>query len=215
MDVNEIRPYEKNSLSKKQVGINVILFFVIGIVSGIAAKYMDTVPSNGVIGSIINVMGNIFSQIEVWVLIATIISSWSKTPISAAINVFMFFFGMILSYYIYSMKLFGFFPSYYFIYWGLIAFLSPFAAYVTWYGRGQGWIAALCAALPIGLLLSRGYSFYYLLDISSGFDLAAAILLYFILPINKKQCFKILPWVIVIAFIFRHSSILSHIFGGL
>lgn len=41
---------------------------------------MDTVPSNDVIGSIINVIANIFSQIEVWVLIATIISSWSKTP---------------------------------------------------------------------------------------------------------------------------------------
>lgn len=215
MNVNKIRPYEKNSLSKKQVGINVILFFVIGIVLGIVSKYMDTVPSNGVIGSIINVIGNIFSQIEVWALIATIISSWSKTPISAALNVFMFFFGMILSYYIYSMKLFGFFPSYYFIRWGLIALLSPFGAYVTWYGRGLGWIAALCAALPIGLLLSKGYSFYYLLDISSGFDLTAAILLYFILPINKKQCFKILPWAIVIAFILRHSNILSYIFGGL
>jgi hypothetical protein len=35
------------------------------------------------------------------------------------------------------------------------------------------------------------------------------------LPINKKQCFKILPWAIIIAFIFRHSSILSYIFGGL
>ncbi|HCQ90912.1 MAG TPA: hypothetical protein DIU45_15850 [Clostridium sp.] len=215
MNVNEIRPHEKNSLSKKQVGINVVLFFVIGIVSGIAAKYIDTVPSNGVIGSIINVIGNIFSQIEVWVLIATIISSWSKTPISAALTVFMFFFGMILSYYIYSMKLFGFFPSYYFIRWGLIALLSPFGAYVTWYGRGHGWIAALFAALPIGLLMSKGYSFFYLFDISSGFDLAAAILLYFILPINKKQCFKILPLAIVIAFIFRHSSILSHIFGDL
>jgi len=155
MNVNEIQPYEKNSLSKKQVGINVILFFVIGIISGIAAKYMDTVPSNGVIGSIINAIGNIFSQIEVWILIATIISSWSKTPISAALNVFMFFCGMILSYYIYSMKLFGFFPSYYFIRWGLIALLSPFGACVTWYGRGQGWIAALCVALPIGLLMSK------------------------------------------------------------
>lgn len=111
MNVNEIRTYEKNSLSKKQVGINVILFFVIGMVLGIVPKYMDTVPSNGVIGSTINVIANIFSQIEVWVLIATIISSWSKTPISAALNVFMFFFGMILSYYIYSMELFGFFSK--------------------------------------------------------------------------------------------------------
>lgn len=215
MNVNEIRPYGKNSLSKKQMGINIVLFFVFGIVLGVVSKYMDTVPSNGIIGSAINVIANIFSQIEVWVLIATIISSWSKTPISAALNVFMFFFGMILSYYIYSMKLFGFFPSYYFIRWGLIALLSPFGACVTWYGRGQGWIAALCAALPIGLILSEGYSFYYLLDISSGFDLFAAILLYFILPINKKQCFKILPWAIVIAFVFRNSSILNYIFGGL
>ncbi|KAJ52410.1 putative membrane-anchored protein [Clostridium tetanomorphum] len=213
--LNRIRPYEEHSLSKKQMIINIILFLVIGIVSGIAAKYMDTVSSNNVISRIISIIGNIFSRIGVWVLIATIISAWSKTPISAALNVFIFFCGMVLSYYIYSMKLFGFFPMYYFIRWWMIALLSPFGAYVTWYSRGQGWIAAICTALPIGLLMSNGYRFLYLFNATSGFDILAAIFLYFILPTAKEQLFKILSCAIVITYIIRYSSILNYIFGGL
>ncbi len=48
-----------------------------------------------------------------------------------------------------------------FIRWGLITLLSPLAADIVWFSRGSGWIAAFCAALPIGLLVSEGYNFIY------------------------------------------------------
>lgn len=73
---------------------------------------------------------------------------------------FAFFAGMLLSYYVYSAWVFGFFPTHVFIRWGIIAAASPIAAYLAWFGRGNGWIAAFCAAMPIGLLAAEGYPFF-------------------------------------------------------
>ncbi len=68
-------------------------FFILGIFSGFLAKYVDTIPSNGAIGSLINIISNISSRIGIWVFIATIIAAWSRTPRAGAIHVFTFFCG--------------------------------------------------------------------------------------------------------------------------
>ncbi|TYP47674.1 DUF6518 family protein [Thermosediminibacter litoriperuensis] len=128
---------------------------------------------------------------------------------------FCFFVGMLLTYYIYSMKLFGFFPIYYFIRWGLIALVSSLAAYLVWFSRGKGCIAALCAALPIGLLAAEGYSFLYTFSPGHFFDLCAALLLFCILPSSKHQYLKTLPPVIFIVLALRNFNILSYLSGGL
>ena len=86
-----------------------------------------------------------------------------------------------------NVALFNFFPTHYFTRWELIALLSPLAAYIVWFNRGKGWIAALCAALLIGLPVSKGYNFFYTFSPVSGFGLIAAILLFCILPKNKYQ----------------------------
>jgi hypothetical protein len=151
-----------------------------------------------------------------------LIAAWSRTPKVTAIHVFAFFVGMLMTYYIYSMKLFGFFPTYYFFRWGLIAFVSPLAAYIIWFGRGEGWIAALCSALTIGLLTSQGYGFLdaiagvhilTCLQVLSGFDFLFAIILYVVLPKKMYQHFKVLPLVLVITYVYlhiKHYEILSY-----
>jgi hypothetical protein len=88
------------------------------------------------------------------------IAAWSSHPGMGAVKVFAFFAGMLLSYYVYSAWVFGFFPTHVFIRWGIIAAASPIAAYLAWFGRGNGWIAAFCAAMPIGLLAAEGYPFF-------------------------------------------------------
>lgn len=97
---------------------------------GGVAKYLDTVA--GVDGSwwmnILPYFGDLCSRTGIWVLIATLIAVYSKTQISAALNTFMFFIGMLTGYYIYSAFLFGFFPTSYFLPWGSIALASPFLA---------------------------------------------------------------------------------------
>ncbi|MDZ5472951.1 hypothetical protein SM124_14630 [Bacillus sp. 31A1R] len=39
--------------------------------------------------------------------------------------------------------------------WGIVALVAPLAAYLVWFSKGKGWMAAFFAALPIGLLLSQ------------------------------------------------------------
>ena len=133
----------------------------------------------------------------------------------AAINVFLFFVFMLTAYYTYTIMFHHFFPKQYMIAWGGFALLSPFCAYVVWYARGNGWVAAVCAALPISLLILEGYSFYYTLIFAQGFDLMAAILLLFVLPKNKRQCFCILPLVILFCFLMQRTHLISMLFGGL
>jgi len=202
-------------LNTKQKATRIIVFFVLGILSGFLAKYIDTIPSNGTIGSLINIISNISSRIGIWAFIASIIAAWSRTPKAGAIHVFAFFVGMLLAYYIYSMKLFNFFPTYYFIRWGLIALLSPLAAYIVWFSKRNGWISALCAALPIGLLVSEGYNFFYTFSPVSGFDLIASIILFCILPKNKYQCLKVSIFTILTSVFLSKFDLLSYIIGGL
>lgn len=162
--LNKIREEQSAPLTIKQIILKVLLIFALGMLLGFIAKYSDTIPSNSLMGSIWHTVSNITSRLGIWVLLATIIAAWSNNPRIGATKVFTFFSGVLLAYYIYSMKLFGFFPTYYFIRWSVIAFVSPIAAYIVWFSRGNGWTAALCSSMTIGLLISQGYSFFICLQ---------------------------------------------------
>lgn len=212
--LNKIRE-ESISLTMRQKILKVLLFLALGMFLGFIAKYSDTIPSNGFMRSIWHIISNITTRLGIWVLLATIIAAWSNNPKIAAIKVFAFFSGMLLIYYVYSMKLFGCFPTYYFIHWGGIALISPIAAYAVWFSRGNGWIAALFSAIPIGLLISEGYHIFYIFTITLGFDILFAMILFVILPMNKKQWLRIFILTLFIVFIFIKMHVLSYIFGGL
>lgn len=83
-----------------------------------------------------------------------IVAAYSKTQIKAAGNTLIFFIGMLISYYIYSAFLFGFFPTRYFILWGGIALASPFLAIVVWKAKNNVRLSFILPALPMGLMLS-------------------------------------------------------------
>ncbi len=152
-------------------------------------------------------------RVGIWVFIASIIAAWSGAPKAGAIHVFDFFVRMLLDYYIYSMKLFNLFPTYYFICWGLIALVSPLAAYIVCFSSGSGGITALCTALPIGLLVSEGYNFLYTFSPVSGFDLIAANILFCILPKNKYKCLKVSIFTILTLVFLSKLDLLSYIIG--
>jgi hypothetical protein len=144
-----------------------------------------------------------------------LLAAWSRSPRAAALHVFVFFIAMLSAYYLYSMLLFGFFPTYYFLAWGAIALLSPIGAIIVWHARGVGWMAALCAALPIALLLVEGRSFFYTFSAVSGFAILAAVVLLVVLAQNTVQRLRVLVLTAVVFFIFLQLDILSMLFGAI
>jgi len=220
--LNKIRKEQIEILSLKHKFYKVLSFLILGVILGVISKYSDTIPSSSDLGYIWNLLRDITTGLGLWIFLATIISAWSKNPKEAAIKVLVFFMGMLIAYYIYSMKLFGFFPKYCFLRWFGIALFSPLAAYIVWFSRGDGWIAGLCAALPIGLLISIKHSFLFSLSVLSGFELIlgsfeliSPILLFLILPKSKKQYLRIFILIIFVVLFFVKSRIFFYIFSGL
>ncbi|WHY77927.1 DUF6518 family protein [Neobacillus sp. WH10] len=182
--------------------VRVLFVFILGALLGFLAKYTDGL-----------VVGLIGTYLGFWITVTTIIAVRSRSPKAAALHAFVFLIAMLLVYYIYSMVLFGFFPKYYFIAWGSIALISPIGGYAVWYAKGNGWIAALCAAFPISLLLVEGFSFFYTLSIPRGFDIILAILLFIILPANHFQRLRMLPIVTGLFFLIEQIGLLYYLPG--
>ena len=210
-----LRMTNRPKFTTKQRTIHVSICFIFGVLLGVIAKFSDTVSAIGVIGTFFRIISDITTNIGLWVVLATLIAVWSKSAIFAGLKVMAFFIGMLLAYYVYSQVLFGFFPTYYFFRWGLIALVSPLAAYLVWFSRGNGWKPAFCAALPIGLLLAQGYPFFYLFSIGFGVDLFFALFLLVVLTKSKSQYLRVIPMSILIFLIIRNTDILTYIFGGL
>ncbi|MFF2448824.1 DUF6518 family protein [Neobacillus sp. NPDC058068] len=186
----------------QQRSVRVLFVFLLGALLGFLANFSD--------GSVIGLIG---TYLSFWIVIATIIAVRSRSPKAAALHTFIFLMTMLIVYYIYSMVQFGFFSMDYFITWGSIALLSPIGGYAVWYAKGNGWIAALCAALPISGLLVEGYSFFYTFSIPQGFDIISAAMLFIILPANHFQRLRMLPIVTVLFFLMERLGILYYLQG--
>jgi hypothetical protein len=163
--------------------LHLLVVLILGAFLGLLAKYSD--------GSNIGLIG---TGIGFWVLVTIIIAAWSRSPKTAALHSFVFLAAMLISYYVYSMAFFGFFPRHYFIRWASLALLAPIGGYLMWFSMGNGWIAAICAAIPISLLIVRGDFFFdaltiplYHLILPTVFDLFSAVLLFIILPKKNSQ----------------------------
>lgn len=121
---------------RKQV-INSVCVMVFGIILGCVSKYLDCTPSNH-LPYIINRLDirNFLGRFAIWIFIAVCISVYSRSALRAAVNVFVFFVGMVGSYYLYSKFIAGFFPKSYAMIWIGFTILSPFLAFVCWYAKG-------------------------------------------------------------------------------
>lgn len=192
------------------------IVFVGGVLFGIGAKYLDTVSADGTaFHDMLKIIGQLLSELPFWVFIGCVIAYYSRTSNAAALHLFLFFTGMLISYYIYSAILFGFLPIQQLIKWAILAAGSALGGYIVWYAGKKGWPAALCAAMPIGYLISQGYPVYYTYAIKDMAALVMAAALYVMLPRSKSQKLRVLPLTALVIFVIVRFDLVSRFFGGL
>lgn len=185
--LNKIRKPEYIADSKK---IQYSLFiFLFGIVLGIISKALDETASNQLPSFIESLdLCNFFSRIGIWMFIGICISFYSKTSFRGAINNLLFFIGMVGSYYFYTIKIAGFFPKSYMLFWIVMTLISPFFGMVCWYAKGTHKISILISAV-IFLFMTRQtfhLGFWYF-DIQDQLEFVLWIATIFILFETPKQ----------------------------
>lgn len=130
-----------NGLNLNNKISNTLLICFLGIVLGYISKRLDCMGIEDTIWwqHIIGVLdlNNFFSDIQVWMFLGIVISFYSKTPLRAALNVFLFFLGMTTCYHLCSIHYCGFNPLGYMKGWYLVTCLSPIPAIVCWYAGGK------------------------------------------------------------------------------
>ncbi|KYG33382.1 hypothetical protein [Alkalihalobacillus trypoxylicola] len=182
--------------------------FVFGFILGIFSKYLDTASIDGSWWSYpLSYLGDLFTRLGIWVLLAVIIAAYSKSIIFSAINTFLFFLGMLVSYYTYSAFLFGFFPLNYFFLWGSIALASPFLAMLVWSAKHHHRLSILLSALPLGLILNLSLGlglFYVYLKYIEEFIMF--LILCVIFYKNPKQIAIVIILSVVVAVLFQLVS---------
>lgn len=135
-------------ISNNRKIINTLAVFLLGIILGTFSKYLDFRQSElpSVLMAIDELLDlhNFLGRFAIWVLIAMFISIYSNSALRAGINVFMFFVGMVSSYYLYSNFIAGFFPRSYAMIWIGFTVVSPLLAFVCWYAGGKSKPALFC-----------------------------------------------------------------------
>lgn len=128
---------EHKALGKRT--LDSVLILLLGIGLGAFSKFLDCTPSNELPAFLAYLdVRNFLGRFSIWVLLGVWISVRSNSAVRASVNVFLFFFGTVASYYLYSHFIAGFFPRSYAMIWIGFTALSPLLGFVCWYAGGKG-----------------------------------------------------------------------------
>lgn len=207
MFLNDIRAVKKGYSIPKQILVTLGIL-LLGIILGTFSKYLDYRQSE--LPALLQLIqdnldiSNFLGRFSFWIIIAVCISVYSNTPIIASINVFIFFVGMVSSYYIYCNFVAGFFPMSYAIIWGLFTIVSPLLSFLCWYAKGKGIIALIISAGIFGVMINTAfvYGIFYI-DIVSWLDVMMFIISIIVLYKSPKQIICSLMLGVIIAPIIR------------
>ena len=140
-----------------------------GLLLGAAARLFDIFCPT---------LGEIFSQMSVWILLGTLIAIYSPTMKDAALNILPFCFGMLFTYYAAAMLTHGVYGWSFIIGWTVFALLSPLMACFAH-------ITKRCSVIPkvigVGIVLVSVASGSLLFDRLRIYDIIIdGLLVYFI-----------------------------------
>lgn len=189
--LNEIRKPKELSFTRKIIYSGSI--FIIGVLLGLTSKFLDEAASN-VLPFLLETMdlGNFFSRMGVWIFIAIVISLYSKSPRRAAVNVFLFFVGMVGSYYFYTVTIAGFFPKSYMMIWLVMMIVSPVLAFGCWYVKDQAFMAIMISSIILMFMARQAFAFgFWYFDIRYSLEFLLLIATTIILYQSPKQIIKV------------------------
>ena len=115
-----------------------------GLITGVGVKLMDIYTAH---------LGNIFSQMSVWIFLCSVLAVYSSTPRRAAVNVFLFCAGMLLTYYLTAEGMHSPYSMTFVYGWSVFSLFSPLLAFFTWYAKGKGAVSRLLTAGIVVVLL--------------------------------------------------------------
>ena len=201
----QIRKPSKIVSFKRQIIITLGVI-TLGFLLGILQKWIDGTGGNNLPLILQQLdIGNYFGRLAIWILLGTIISMYSESPLRAAINTFIFFISMLAGYYLYCNYVLGFLPRTYMMMWMVIAFASFFMAYICWYAKGNGTIAVIISSVIIGILFAQAFN----LNITQGFyvyhslEVLTWLIGVILLRRKPKEYAIVLSLSVVIAYIYQ------------
>ena len=100
-----------------------------GLLLGAVSRLLDIYTTN---------LGEIFSQMAIWILMGTLISIYSQTAKKAMLHVLPFCLGMLLTYYAVAVLNHGVYSKDFIIGWTVFALFSPVMAYFAWLTKERG-----------------------------------------------------------------------------
>lgn len=169
-----MRCLEVQDDTKKYI-LNPISMFFIGLILGIISRLLDIYTQN---------LGNIFSQMAIWILFGVLISIYSDTKKKAMMNILPFCIGMLITYYFVAFISKGVYSSIYIIGWTVFAFLSPVLAYFTWMTKQNGIFPKI---ISVGIVLVSILSSIILFDRLRIYDYIIDGIMIYLLFFKKVQ----------------------------
>ena len=205
--LEKIRIPDKNLKLSRKI-INTSLIFLLGIILGIFSKWLDNLSINDTVWwqHILGVLdlGNVFSELGIWIFIAITISVFSKTPLRASLNVFLLFIGMTVSYHLYTIYVSGFNPKSYMMIWYTITLISTILAFICWYAKSKNKISLMISSLILTVMFILSFSigmwYFYFKSIIDTILFIGAILVLYVSP--KNSVYNLLI-ALLLAFVFR------------
>jgi len=153
----------------KKIILNPISMFIIGLLSGVISRLFDIHAS---------VLGDIFSQMAIWILFGVLISIFSESKFKAMLNILPFCLGMLLTYYFVAFVTKGVYGTAFIIGWTVFAFCSPVLAYFTWMTKEKGVFAKI---IGVGITAVSLLSSILLFDGLRVYDIIInAVMIYFL-----------------------------------
>ena len=125
-----------------RAGIAALAVLLAGAALGGACKLLDLYTVY---------LGDIFSQISVWILLCSALCLYSPNPLQAGVRVFAFCIGMLAAYYAVAEGTGSVYSMTFVQGWLAVCCAAPWLAGLVWYAGGRGWFAR---ALGAGVLLA-------------------------------------------------------------